>query len=175
MSWLGNRCYSTRSMFACVPVVAGIEECTRNYGRTILIQRGGKRPVKQKPKKTPELLQALDPDTSKLSGQIWRCPSPAATGARAATSAGTMVTRPRPSRLYPRKVEMKTLVSRLSVACHQRSGKYRTCRESAGRGVAWGLQVLGVPCALPRGVENRGDAGQAGLTSPGRRVHSSGR
>lgn len=28
-------------------------------------------------------------------------------------------------RCYPRKVEMKTLVSRLSVACHQRSGKYR--------------------------------------------------
>lgn len=26
----------------------------------------------------------------------------------------------------PKKVEMNTLVSRLSVACHQRSGKYRT-------------------------------------------------
>ena len=30
---------------------------------------------------------------------------------------------------YARKVDMKTVVSTLSVACHQRSGKYRTYRE----------------------------------------------
>lgn len=36
---------------------------------------------------------------------------------------------------------MKTLVSRLSVACHQRSGKYRTCRTHQ-----WGPTALaGVP------------------------------
>lgn len=29
----------------------------------------------------------------------------------------------------PRKVDMKTLVSRLSVACHQRSGKYSTYQQ----------------------------------------------
>lgn len=48
---------------------------------------------------------------------------------------------------------MKTLVSRLSVACHQRSGKYRTCRRCQ-----WGAMALpghpGVPCSpwthLPR-------------------------
>lgn len=30
----------------------------------------------------------------------------------------------------PRKVEMKTLVSRFRVACHQRSGKYSTWRTN---------------------------------------------
>lgn len=48
---------------------------------------------------------------------------------------------------------MKTLVSRLSVACHQRSGKYRTCRTHQ-----WGptapAGVPGVPSSpwthLPR-------------------------
>lgn len=29
----------------------------------------------------------------------------------------------------PRKVDMKTLVSKLSVACHQRSGKYSTYQQ----------------------------------------------
>lgn len=45
----------------------------------------------------------------------------------------------------PRKVEMKTLVSKLSVACHQRSGKYRTCRRHQ-----WAPTALagkpGLPC-----------------------------
>lgn len=118
---------------ACTLVAAGKYQYTVSYGRkTTLIQGEGKRPVKNQ-----NFFRHLVPTPVfewVAASSVVVAGAGAAAPARSHRSQGggtarTMVAHPWPCRLYPRKVEMKTLVSRLSVACHQRSGKYRTCRE----------------------------------------------
>lgn len=129
-----------RSGLAQEPVA--LEQQPECCGRTALIQGGGKIPVKIR------MSSGTWSRPQQLSGQelvLVPC--------HALAAAPTAAPCPSPPPRYPRKVEMKTLVSRLSVACHQRSGKYRTCRERAGKGSPGSpAGCCCLPCTLPKGT-----------------------
>lgn len=154
VSWLGNWCHPMRSGFAPVPHPARLHQDAARHealrGNNTFNPRGREKTSKKQnffrhlvPTPVAEWVAAGTALPRQRQEPEWP-------PRHALSAAGRMAARPQPSRLYPRKVEMKTLVSRLSVACHQRSGKYRTCGERAGRGgpMGSGSYTLRLPATL---------------------------